>query len=202
LIVTRGRPREFDREKALTDAMMVFWRKGFHATSLRDLSEALGIRMPSLYAAFGSKESLYVEAIDLYMKASETLLWQKMEGLPARAAIETLLRATARELSGSASHPSSCMVTSTLIDEDMPAPVASAIRQARREWLDVIRTRLQSAVLEGDLPASADVDSLTRFYNAIIQSIGIQAHDGASCAQLDGMINIAMAAWPASAIAA
>ncbi len=197
--MARGRPREFDREKALADAMLLFWRNGFHATSLRDLSEALGIGMPSVYAAFGSKENLYVEAVGLYMKASQTLIWQKMEDLPARVAIEILLRTTAQELANSANHPVGCMVTLALVDEQMPKPVAEAIRQARSDWLEVIRMRLQRAVVEGELPPSTDVGSLSRFYTAIIHSIGVQSHDGASCAELDGMIGFAMSAWPAQA---
>lgn len=194
--MTRGRPRAFDRETALAGAMLVFWRKGFHATSLRDLSEALGIGMPSLYSAFGNKEALYVEAVALYMKITETQLWTKMDGLPARDGISAAIRATAHELASDANHPIGCMVTLALVDEDMPPPVAEAIRKARRDWLEVFRARLERAVAEGELAAGTDLASFSRFFAAMIQSVGVQAHDGASSAELDGMIDVAMAAWP------
>ncbi|MEI5997901.1 TetR/AcrR family transcriptional regulator [Paraburkholderia bengalensis] len=197
----RGRPREFDREKALTDAMLLFWRKGFHATSLRDLGDALGIRMPSLYAAFGSKEALFVEAVDLYMQLTQALLWRHLLEIAwAREAIRELLLATARELTNQTAHPVGCMVTFATIDEDMPDAVVAAIRNARRAWLKVIRDRLEIAVHEGELAGSAEADRLSHFYAAIVQSIGIQAHDGASYSELEGIVGLAMAAWPARGI--
>src|SRR3569833_1809152 len=81
----RGRPRQFDRDKALQDAMMVFWANGYHATSMPVLCEAMGIDVKSLYAAFGNKEKLFVETVGLYMKATQDLLWAHLEiGEPAR----------------------------------------------------------------------------------------------------------------------
>ncbi|WP_181969719.1 TetR/AcrR family transcriptional regulator [Paraburkholderia sp. DHOC27] len=183
----------------MTEAMLLFWRKGFHATSLRDLGEALDIRMPSLYAAFGSKEALYVEAVDLYMRVTRTLLWQHLEnGEPARAAIRALLLATAKELTNDEAHPGGCMVTFATTDEDMPADVVTAIRQAREAWLDIIRERLQVAMKEGELPDSTDVNGLSRFYFSMVQSIGIQAHDGVPYPELETIVDIAMSAWPGS----
>ena len=73
-----GRPREFDREAALQAAMLVFWRKGFAATSMNDLCDAMGIRSPSLYAAFGSKEALYLEAMEHYVKTVGPTIWDKL----------------------------------------------------------------------------------------------------------------------------
>lgn len=195
--MVRGRPREFDRDKALSAAMLVFWRKGFNATSLRDLSEALGIGMPSLYGAFGSKEDLYVESLGLYMQITESLLWGHLKGsLPARDAIQAVLLATAKELTNRKAHPIGCMVTSAAIDEDMPEAVAVAIRNARRDWLEMIRKRLEMAVIDRELPDSAEPESLSRFYLAIVQGIGIQCRDGASYEKLEKMVQIAMAAWP------
>ena len=198
--MARGRPREFDREKALTAAMLLFWRKGYHATSQRDLAEALGIAMPSLYAAFGSKESLYVEAVDLYMQVSRDLLWRHLEESgTARDAIRELLLSTARELTDCHAHPVGCMVTLANVDEDMPPAVATAIRKARCDWLDVVLERLKSAVDDGELPSSTDVNSLSRLYVAIIQGIAVQAHDGADLVELKTVVDLAMTAWPVNA---
>jgi AcrR family transcriptional regulator len=193
----RGRPREFDRDKALQDAMLVFWRKGFHPTSIADLCEAIGVNTPSLYAAFGSKESLYAEAVKLYMKATESLFWSYLDaGRTARMGMRDLLRATAKEMSSSESHPIGCFVTLALVDEDMPPSVSKVIRQSRHDWLEIIRRHIEKAIAKGELPASTDVDSLSRFFQAIVQSIGIQSHDGATRADLEGMIETAMTIWP------
>jgi AcrR family transcriptional regulator len=192
-----GRPREFDREKALSDAMLLFWRKGFHATSLRDLGDALGIRMPSLYAAFGSKEALYAEAVGQYMRQTQTLLWQQMEDVPSsKEAIRRLLLATAGEVTNLDVHPIGCMVSFATVDEDMPTNVVAAIRNARSDWKNVIRERLAIAVANGELADSIDLDSLSRFYAGVVQSLGIQAHDGALYPELEKVVEHAMAAWP------
>jgi AcrR family transcriptional regulator len=193
----RGRPREFDRDKALQDALLVFWRKGFHPTSIADLCEAVGVNTPSLYAAFGSKEDLYAEAVELYMKAAESLFWRYLkEGRTARTGMQTLLHATAKEMVSNESHPTGCFVTLALVDEDMPPAVSKIIRKSRRDWLEVFRSHIKQAIAKGELTASTNVDSLSRFFQAIVQSIGIQAHDGATQTELEGMVETAMGVWP------
>jgi AcrR family transcriptional regulator len=193
----RGRPREFDRDRALQAAMLVFWRKGFFATSMTDLCEAMGIRSPSLYAAFGSKENLYVEAVEHYTKTVLPAAFGCLEGTgPARSCVENLLLAAAKGLRKSAKVPGGCMVTLSVLDEDVPAPVMTALRKARRDSLESVRARLQTAVADGELPASTDVNHLSRFYVGVVQSIAIQARDGATLSELEGMARIAMRAWP------
>jgi AcrR family transcriptional regulator len=195
--MTRGRPREFDRDKALQAAMLVFWRKGFLATSMTDLCEAMDIRSPSLYAAFGSKENLYVEAVQHYANTFETLLWKCLNGgSTARESIEATLLQAARGLRKSAKCPGGCMVTLAILDEDMPAPIPSVLRKARREHLERLRARLQTGLSAGELPASTDVNSLSRFYLGIVQAIAIQSRDGAPLVELERMVETAMTAWP------
>jgi AcrR family transcriptional regulator len=177
--------------------MLVFWRKGFHAASIPDLCGAIGVHEPSLYAAFGNKQNLYVEAVRLYMRVSQTLLWGYLEaGRTARAGMRDLLLATAKELSKCDTHPNGCFITLATIDEDMPAGVSQAIRGARAEWLEVFRRHLKGAVASGELPASTDIGSMSRFFQAIVQSIGIQSRDGATQAELEGLVETAMTAWP------
>lgn len=192
-----GRPREFDRDKALEDAMLLFWRKGYHSTSLRDVAEALGVQMPSIYAAFGSKDRLYAEAMDLYMKVSQSLLWGYLErAQSARSGLRDLLIATAKELTNKRTHPNGCLVTLATVDEDMPKAAVEAIHTARKKWLDVIRAQIDRAIKSGELPASADSKTMSRFFTGIVQTIGIQARDGAKASELVAMVDIAMAAWP------
>src|SRR6202046_4729957 len=105
-----GRPREFDRGAALEAAMLVFWRKGFAAASMNDLCDAMGVRSPSLYAAFGSKEALYLEAIEHYVRTIGPPIWDRLaEGPTARASLEKLLIAATESLPESRITPAGCM---------------------------------------------------------------------------------------------
>jgi len=105
-----GRPREFDRGAALEAAMLLFWRKGFAMTSMNDLCEAMGIRSPSLYAAFGSKEGLYLEALEHYVQTVGPPIWDRLaEGATARASVESLLLAATESLPKSRATPAGCM---------------------------------------------------------------------------------------------
>ncbi len=107
-----GRPREFDRDAALEAAMLVFWRKGFAAASMNDLCDAMGVRSPSLYAAFGSKEALYLEAIEHYVRTNGPPIWDRLaEGATARAGVEKLLLAATESLPKSPTTPAGCMAT-------------------------------------------------------------------------------------------
>ena len=84
----RGRPRRFDRQAALERAMEVFWERGYQAASMTDLTEAMGINSPSLYAAFGSKEELYREAIGHFAATeSDAILAPLLEAATARAGL-------------------------------------------------------------------------------------------------------------------
>jgi AcrR family transcriptional regulator len=191
-----GRPREFDRDAALEAAMLVFWRKGFLATSMSDLCEAMGIRSPSLYAAFGSKENLYVEAVARYSVAANALIWGHIEDGPTvKAGMQKVLMGAARTLSGPDQMPTGCMVTLAAGEESAAAEPGSA-KKARLDSLAMLRGGLKRAVASGELPRSTNVDRLGRFYLSVVQGMAIQARDGADRADLEGMAKTAMAAWP------
>jgi AcrR family transcriptional regulator len=192
-----GRPREFDRDAALEAAMILFWRKGFSATSMNDLCDAMGIRSPSLYAAFGSKEELYLEAIEHYAGTHGSAVWDQLaQGGTARAGIEGLLIAATESLPKSRITPAGCMAMLAAVGDEWPAAIARVVRKVRLEVLDKLRARLEAAVAEGELPASADIDGLSRFYLSVLQGMAIQARDGATKAELRGMVEAAMGAWP------
>src|SRR6202035_3812271 len=103
-----GRPRGFDRDAALEAAMLLFWRKGFAAASMNDLCDAMGIRSPSLYAAFGGKEELYLEAIEHYVQTIGPPVWDNLDGVTARASVENLLLAGTETLPESRAAPAGC----------------------------------------------------------------------------------------------
>jgi AcrR family transcriptional regulator len=191
-----GRPREFDRDTALKAAMLVFWRKGFAATSMNDLCDAMGIRSPSLYAAFGGKEALYLEAIEHYFQTFGSPVWDKLDGVTARASIENLLLAGTEILPESRTTPPGCMAMLSAVGDEWPATIVEVVRKVRSEVLGRLRSRLETAVAEGELPASTDTDGLSRFYLGVFQGMAVQAQDGASRAELRGVAAAAMAAWP------
>jgi AcrR family transcriptional regulator len=192
-----GRPREFDRDAALEAAMLVFWRKGFAAASMNDLCEAMDVRSPSLYAAFGGKEALYLEAIEHYVRTNGPPVWDRLEeGATARAGVEKLLLAATESLPESRTTPAGCMATLAAICDEWPATISDVVRKVRLEMLGRLRSRLEAAVAEGELPPSTDIDGLSRFYLGVFQGMAVQARDGANPEELRGLVAAAMAAWP------
>jgi AcrR family transcriptional regulator len=195
-----GRPREFDREAALAAAMLSFWRKGFSATSMNDLCEAMGIRSPSLYAAFGSKEELYLEAIQHYVRTVGPTVWDRLsEAATAREGVEQMLWAGTETLPEFGVIPGGCMAVLGAVSDEWPAAIAEAVKAIRSDMLEMLRSRLRAAVAEGELPASTDIEHLSRFYLGVFQGMAIQARDGATAAELKGVAAAAMLAWPREA---
>ena len=193
-----GRPREFDRDVALKAAMVVFWRKGFLATSMNDLCEAMGIRSPSLYAAFGDKEALYLEAVEHYVATIGPPIWGCLnEGRTARAGVENMLLAAVAAVPERGVAPAGCMVALAAVSEECPGAIPGASRKFRVQCLEMLRSRLNDAVAAGELPSAKDVDRLSRFYMGVYEGVAIQARDGATAAELEGVVRTAMAAWPA-----
>ena len=191
-----GRPRGFDRDAALEAAMLLFWRKGFAAASMNDLCDTMGIRSPSLYAAFGSKEALYLEAIERYVQTIGPPVWDNLDGVNGRASVENLLLTATETLPESRTAPAGCMAMLSAVGDEWPATIVDVVRKVRLELLERLRSRLQTAVAEGELPASTDIDGLARFYLGVFQGMAVQAQDGATQAELRGMAAAAMAAWP------
>jgi AcrR family transcriptional regulator len=192
-----GRPRGFDRDAALEAAMLLFWRKGFAATSMSDLCDAMGISSPSLYAAFGSKEALYLEAVEYYARTIGPPVWDKLaEGATARAGIENLLIAWTESLPKSRATPAGCMALLAAVGDEWPATIVRVVKKVRLEMQGTLRSRLETAVAKGELPASTDIDGLSRFYLSVFQGMAVQAKDGATSAELRAVAAAAMAAWP------
>ena len=192
-----GRPRGFDRDAALEAAMFLFWRKGFATTSMNDLCDAMGVRSPSLYAAFGSKEALYLEAVEYYAQTIGPPVWDKLaEGATARTGIENLLIAGTESLPKSRATPAGCMAVLAAVGDEWPTAIARVVKKVRLEMLGMLRSRLETAVAKGELPASTDIDGLSRFYLSVFQGMAIQARDGATQAELRAVAAAAMAAWP------
>jgi AcrR family transcriptional regulator len=194
--VRRGRPRSFDREAALRRAMEVFWERGYEGTPISELTRAMGINPPSLYAAFGSKEELFREAVTLYdmREGSVTERALHREG-SARAAVEAMLRDNA-DLYADPDNPSGCMVvlgttTWTPQNED----VRSYLAGLRHKSFELVRARLERGVDAGELPPGTDVQALAAYYNTVLEGLSIQARDGASREAMHAIVDCAMVTW-------
>ena len=178
--------------------MHVFWERGYEAASIADLTAAMGITPPSLYTAFGDKEKLFLEAIERYALGPGSAGPRALAEEPtARGAIERWLRDAADELTRPC-HPKGCMVVMSTTNCSVAAEhVQNALTKRRAAALAVIRSRLQHAVDDGELPAETDAKALANFYSTIYQGMSMQAKDGASRASLMATVDAAMRAWPA-----
>jgi AcrR family transcriptional regulator len=194
-----GRPREFDRAQALEAAMYLFWRKGFAAASMNDLCDAMGVRSPSLYAAFGSKEALYLEAIEHYVRTVGPPVWGKLaEGATAREGVESLLMTATKTLPESGTCPAGCMAALGAVCDEWPAGIADAVKKTRADMLGMLWSRLETGAANGELPTTTDVEGLSRFYLGVFQGMAVQARDGATPAELKAIVRAAMSAWPSA----
>ncbi len=192
----RGRPRSFDRAQALQRAMELFWEKGFQGTAMSELTAAMAINSPSLYAAFGSKDALYREAVALYEAGDGEELDRAIAAAPtAKAAIETYLMRSAA-LFTRPGKPAGCMVVLSVIHAaGASKPTCAALRDRRDEAIAMLRERLGKAVADGELPASCDPATIASFYVTVQQGMSIRARDGATRAELETVALAAMAAW-------
>ena len=188
----RGRPRSFDREAALERAMQVFWRHGYEASSVSDLTRAMGINPPSLYAAFGDKEHLYLAALERYEQGRrENVVQQLEEAATAREAIEGLLLAAAGELTNAECR--GCMLSTAQCGDER---LQSTLAERRAAPKRVLKARFDRAVREGELPRGTDAGALADFYTTVFQGMAIQGRDGASRKSLVATARAAMRAWP------
>ena len=192
----RGRPRAFDTDQALDAALDLFWRKGYEGTSIADLTEAMGINPPSLYAAFGGKEALFRQALDRY-EAKHAVFWKDALGAStAYAAIKVLLEGTADSLSDK-KNPRGCLIVQgALSGGDECDPVRRELAARRNKSVAMIRERLARAKRKGDLPKDADPASLARYVATVIHGMAVQAVSGVSRPELRRIAATALKAWP------
>jgi AcrR family transcriptional regulator len=195
-MATRGRPRSFDRDAALRRAMEVFWDRGYEGTSVSDLTAAMGINSPSLYAAYGSKEQLFREAVDLYEATEGRRTSDAMTDEPtARASIEAMLRNNV-EAYAEPGTPNGCMlVLAAATGTVANAEVREFLAENRRQTLALLAQRVERGVADGDVPPGTDPAAVASFYATVLQGLSIQARDGASREQLHAVVDGAMAAW-------
>ena len=194
----RGRPRGFDRDAALRRAMELFWRRGFEGVSMADLTAAMGIAAPSLYAAFGSKEALFREAIALYRATDGAATRRALDcQRTARAAVEAMLRDNADAFTDPAL-PNGCFVILGAINT---APEHEGVRahllDLHKESCGLLLRRLEQGAAAGEFPTGTALSPLAGFYSTVLAGLSIKARDGTSRAEMHAIIDHAMAAWDA-----
>ncbi|WP_394827089.1 TetR/AcrR family transcriptional regulator [Pendulispora albinea] len=197
--VTRGRPRSFDRDAALQAALRVFWRYGYDASSLAVLTAAMGITPPSLYAAFGSKKELFCEAVDLYERTHGARTKEAFLEPTALGAITRLLMLGAESFCAPG-NPFGCFIVLGAVNcSPESADVETFLSNFRRASEKTIRDRIARGIREGELPKGTDAAALAKFYGAVVQGMSVQARDGATRKELEGIVHHALTAWPAGA---
>ena len=191
-----GRPLGFDRAAALHQAMILFWRHGYEATSVNDLVEAMAITSPSLYTAFGDKKRLFLEAVQRYVSGpvtSETII---NEAQTAREAAANLLNTAAVGFTGD-STPAGCLLASSAIS---CSPAAADVQKALSKIRISIEKRLRVRIEQDNGTQSpnrlVDAGAMAGYVMAVIQGMSTLARDGATRTKLLSVANAAMQAWP------
>jgi AcrR family transcriptional regulator len=190
-----GRPRAFNVEQALDRALEVFWRKGYEGATLCDLTGAMGIKPPSLYAAFGNKEGLFRKALDRYAETRADFERAALAKPKLKDAIGTLLKGTADFLTEKC-NPAGCLLVQGIAgagEHDKCISDELCTRRAASEKM--VRERLKRAKAEGELPRGADPAALARFVATVTQGMSVQAKAGATRAELRRVAETALRAF-------
>jgi AcrR family transcriptional regulator len=194
--VAIGRPREFDAQKALDQALMLFWSKGYEGTSLMDLAEAIGVNKPSLYSAFGSKEELFLKALERYRALLGSYASPALTLPSVRSGIETFLRALASFQSAPESPRGCLFVQGALAGSEDSTRVSQILCEIREGGVELIRLSLERALAQGELPPDTDIGALARYFGTVSNGISVQAATGVPTEALHKTISIAMRGWP------
>jgi AcrR family transcriptional regulator len=192
----RGRPRLFDRTAAIQQAMVLFWDRGYEGTTFDDLIGAMKLSPSSFYHEFGSKERLYREALDYYLKLSTSSLRGFSSHRDTRAAFEALIEEAAAFFTNDAS-PAGCMIS--LAGTHLPPQlrsVADYTKSMRKLFEQTLARRLRKGVSDGDLPPGTNVKELAAYFETVFRGLAVHARDGASHKQLLAICRVAMRAWP------
>jgi AcrR family transcriptional regulator len=200
-MATMGRPRTFDRDTAITQAMHLFWEHGYDSTSLSQLKSHIGggISAPSFYAAFGSKQALFKEVMTRYLathgRVTESLFDSR---LPPRQAIELALRRSARMQSES-DHPKGCLVALGTLSSCSPesALISAPLAHARAQNRAGMAACIERAIASGELPASTKPKVLAAVFDSFLLGLTTLARDGVEYEVLDGAVTQVMGVWTA-----
>jgi len=193
-LVARGRPREFDVDEALAAALRVFWDKGYDATSLTDLTEAMTISRPSLYAAFGNKEALFKRTLDLYETEKLAYVRRALDAPTARGVARRMLEGAIANIT---SECRGCLgVIASVSCGGTDSPIRDDVRSRAESSRCAIVERMQRAIDEGDFTIPVEAESITSLLLAVLQGLAVQAGFGTGREQLQHVAEATLAVWP------
>jgi AcrR family transcriptional regulator len=191
-----GRPRTFDEEEALDRAVEVFWRQGYEGASLTDLTAAMGVNKPSLYAVYGSKEQLFRRVVGRYTERDMAYARTALAEPTALGVARTLLHENAKALTRE-DHPPGCLsIQGGLSCGPDNAGVSSFLAASRLTGEQALAERFAAAVAEGDLPAGTDPAALARYVMVVAEGQSVHAAAGVGRGQLQETVEIALRAFP------
>jgi AcrR family transcriptional regulator len=195
--MAKGRPRQFDAARALDGAMDVFWRKGFEGASLPELTRAMGINRPSMYAAFGNKAELFRKVLDRYAQGPAGYIARALQEPTARRVVERMFGDCVKLLT-SPGRPAGCLfVQGALACSEAGAVIRTELEARRAAGLAAVRRRFMHARTAGDLPAGARPGDLARYVMAVMHGMSVLASGGATRQELRRVADLALKGWPA-----
>jgi AcrR family transcriptional regulator len=195
-LAIRGRPREFCVDDALVAALRVFWSKGYEGASMTDLTEAMGITRPSLYAAFGNKEALFRKALDLYEREKLCYVGAALEAPTARGVAERMLIGSLNNQTGG-DDPRGCLgVISSVACGAEADCIRQEVLQRGKIAHGAMVERMERAIAEGDFTGPVEAESITNYLYAILQGMAVQAGAGASREELQRLVDTTLTVWP------
>jgi AcrR family transcriptional regulator len=191
-----GRTRQFDVDEALDRALEVFWARGYEGATLPELTKAMGINRPSLYAAFGNKEQLFRKALDRYQTGPMAFLTEALHKPTARAVVEAIFSGFLR-MQRDRNQARGCLVVSgALACSEEAETVRRELARLRQAIVKALRERFERAVQDGDLPARTDCSTLARFIATVLNGLAVQSASGTAEKELRLVAALAMQVWP------
>jgi AcrR family transcriptional regulator len=191
-----GRTRQFDVDEALDRALEVFWARGYEGATLPELTRAMGINRPSLYAAFGNKEELFRKALDRYLAGPQGFMAEALKEPTARAVAEAIFSGFIRMQRGRDQARGCLVVQGALACGEEAEPVRRELARLRQAAVTAFRERFERAVQDGDLPKGTDCAGLARYVATVLNGLAVQAASGATEKDLRLVSALAMQAWP------
>jgi len=191
-----GRTRQFDADEALDRALEVFWARGYEGATLPELTRAMGINRPSLYAAFGNKEELFRKALDRYLAGPQGFMAEALKEPTARAVAEAIFSGFIRMQRGRDRARGCLVVQGALACGEEAEPVRRELARLRQAAVTAFRERFERAVQDGDLPKGTDCAGLARYVATVLNGLAVQAASGATEKDLRLVSALAMQAWP------
>jgi len=194
----RGRPRNFDKTEALDTALKLFWQHGYEGTSMAMLTKTIGVNVASLYAAFGNKESLFVQCVERYSELNGELYHESLKKKTAHDVARSVLEAEVALVTRRGT-PDGCLMIqgalATSPDAEKIRKMMAQMRAMAEKWM---ADRFRQAIDEGDLPSDTDPTALACYLMTINSGLAVQAKSGVGKKQLLKVVEIAMREWPSS----